>query len=231
MREGFKFEGDDLVVTFSKEDLLAAEGTAAFYRCLNAEADTKAARKELERSNAALRNAEKELAALQEKYDQDMARARRREHSAEATARSDGYQAGYKDAMEARAAQPDSVVYFLDFGETIKIGYSTNFRSRLKDLKPKSVFAVIPGHRNKEADLHKQFKEFRQGRSEQFEKSAELLRFVADLETDIAWCDKRQAVLSIEKTHGCLCSSCCLEQTAEQQAFHAEFANREVDAA
>jgi hypothetical protein len=73
---------------------------------------------------------------------------------------------GRRDEIAAR----EPVIYFIAAGDDlIKIGYTTNLRSRLRSLRtahPKElqILLVIPGSRDDEQDLHRRFVEFRVGR-------------------------------------------------------------------
>lgn len=70
-----------------------------------------------------------------------------------------------------------SVVYYVDFGDTIKIGTSTRLAYRLTSLRRNTshVLATEPGDRALESARHQQFKHLRVGSSEQFEATVELL--------------------------------------------------------
>lgn len=62
------------------------------------------------------------------------------------------------------------VVYFVLNGNRVKIGTTTNLRNRVRalSLPSSNVIAVVPGGRNKEADLHAALSHLRIGRTEWF---------------------------------------------------------------
>lgn len=79
-------------------------------------------------------------------------------------------------------AQVDSVVYYVEIGSYIKIGYSKNLRSRLQALRvPVSdLLAVEPGGRSEEARRHEQFGHLRiNKRWENFRPEPDLLEHIA----------------------------------------------------
>lgn len=55
------------------------------------------------------------------------------------------------------AGQRRGTVYFMRFGDLIKIGYSADLRQRLKALRPDSVLATMPGTMQDERALHARF--------------------------------------------------------------------------
>lgn len=71
-----------------------------------------------------------------------------------------------------------SSVYFIRLGSRVKIGFSTNVRSRLADLPHEQVLGVIPGTFADENRLHKQFAHLRTT-GEWFRAEPELLEFIA----------------------------------------------------
>jgi hypothetical protein len=87
---------------------------------------------------------------------------------------------GRSDEMAAR----ESVIYFIACGDDlIKIGHTTNLRSRVRSLRtatPKelSVLLVIPGTRDDEQELHRRFSAHRAGR-EWFYRSDAILEFIS----------------------------------------------------
>ena len=56
---------------------------------------------------------------------------------------------------------PESVIYFIRFGDRVKIGYTTKLERRLKQLPHDEVLAVVPGSRDDERALHARFAAFR----------------------------------------------------------------------
>jgi hypothetical protein len=57
----------------------------------------------------------------------------------------------------SRPAHTVPVVYYLQFGDRIKIGTSTNFRSRIKAIPHDRILAIEKGTRSLEQARHKQF--------------------------------------------------------------------------
>jgi hypothetical protein len=92
----------------------------------------------------------------------------------------------------------DSVVYFLANGGRVKIGYTTNLRSRLGSLalRSDSLLLALHGGPELERALHVRFAAYRNGTTEWFELSPDVFRFisaphpsataVAGLATDVA---------------------------------------------
>lgn len=71
-----------------------------------------------------------------------------------------------------------SVVYFIQRGDRIKIGYSTNLTTRLRALKGDRVLLALPGSRAHESALHELFKAHRI-EGEWFRPDAEIMEFIA----------------------------------------------------
>lgn len=69
---------------------------------------------------------------------------------------------------ELRPAKPiykrgrPSVVYYMRFGNRVKIGFSTNLRSRMATLCPDEVLAIEPGYQGEERAQHVRFAELRE---------------------------------------------------------------------
>lgn len=76
-----------------------------------------------------------------------------------------------------RAEAHDPVVYYVKFGDRVKIGTTTNFQARMSNIPHDEVLAVEPGGRELEQLRHKQFAEARSHR-EWFDLSAELFRHI-----------------------------------------------------
>jgi hypothetical protein len=74
-----------------------------------------------------------------------------------------------------------SVVYFLANGGRVKIGYTTNLKSRLASLalRNDSVLLVLHGGPDLERALHSHFAAYRDGTTEWFELAPEVFRFIA----------------------------------------------------
>jgi hypothetical protein len=97
--------------------------------------------------------------------------------------------AHYVDAPEdfdmPRRAFPEdeprpSVVYFIRFGDRIKIGYSANLERRLQTIPHDEVLLTIPGASTAEANLHRTFAADRIT-GEWFHASPRLLAAIQDL--------------------------------------------------
>ncbi|MEU0752016.1 GIY-YIG nuclease family protein [Streptomyces albogriseolus] len=75
----------------------------------------------------------------------------------------------------------DSVVYFLANGGRVKIGYTTNLRSRLASLALRSdaVLLVLHGGPELERALHARFSAYRNDSTEWFELSPEIFKYIA----------------------------------------------------
>jgi hypothetical protein len=61
--------------------------------------------------------------------------------------------------------QPQSVVYFVEIGKHIKIGFTTNLKQRLKSFRTSSpdvdLLLAIPGNRDLERTLHEKLSDCR----------------------------------------------------------------------
>lgn len=73
------------------------------------------------------------------------------------------------------------VIYYIQHGDRIKIGASTNWRSRLKAHPHDRVLALEPGWLKQEARRHKQFAENRYGITEWFQPHDALWDHIIDL--------------------------------------------------
>ena len=75
----------------------------------------------------------------------------------------------------------DSVVYFVANGGRVKIGYTTNLKSRISALalRTDSVLLALPGGAELERALHTRFAEHRNGDTEWFEMSPEIFHYAS----------------------------------------------------
>lgn len=75
----------------------------------------------------------------------------------------------------------DSVVYFLANGGRVKIGYTTNLKSRLGSLALRrgAALLALQGGPELERALHSHFAAYRDGSTEWFELSPEIFRYIA----------------------------------------------------
>jgi len=81
---------------------------------------------------------------------------------------------------------PSAVVYYIDLGEHIKIGFTTSLDRRLSALRVdrEQLLAYEPGGRDLEKQRHREFKAERLGQRENFRKSERLMRHIeATVET------------------------------------------------
>ena len=81
-----------------------------------------------------------------------------------------------------------AVVYYVQIGDYIKIGYTTRLRSRLRDLRidAQSLLAIEPGSPDLERERHKQFTKDRISRRENFHPSTELMTHISRLKQEHA---------------------------------------------
>lgn len=79
--------------------------------------------------------------------------------------------------------QHDPVVYFLVNGNRIKIGYTTNLSARLAAfaLRSSSIALLLAGDQQLEKQLHLQFAAYRIERTEWFDHSSAIERFIAGI--------------------------------------------------
>lgn len=82
----------------------------------------------------------------------------------------------------ARLAIKDraGVVYFMRFGQLIKIGFTTDLPQRVKSLRPDQLLALMPGTMRDEESLHARFGPWRD-HGEYFRPGLDLLDFIDSL--------------------------------------------------
>ena len=80
----------------------------------------------------------------------------------------------------------ESVVYFIRNGSRVKIGWTTNLRTRLSSLSlpPSAVATLIPGGPAEEKMLHKRFCRTRVKGTEWFEDSSAIKAYIAGHEPE-----------------------------------------------
>ena len=78
------------------------------------------------------------------------------------------------------------VVYYLRFGDRIKIGTSANLRQRLAVLPHDELLAIELGDRAKENSRHVQFDSFRFGKTEWFRPDDVLVRHIRKLRAGVS---------------------------------------------
>jgi hypothetical protein len=88
------------------------------------------------------------------------------------------------ELTEAKAALEHGLVYYLQVGDQIKIGFSGDIRRRMRAYPPGSkLLAVEPGTKKLERQRHGEFYEWLVAGREWFEPSAELIQHTRDLFT------------------------------------------------
>ena len=75
---------------------------------------------------------------------------------------------------------PVGKVYFMRFGDRIKIGFTTNLHKRLQHVPNDELLASMPGSRHTETKMHKQFAHLRIV-GEWFSMGPDLLEFIEGL--------------------------------------------------
>lgn len=96
------------------------------------------------------------------------------------------------------------VVYYLRFGDRIKIGTSSNPKSRLASIVHDELLAFEPGGRILEQERHAQFASHRLDRSEWFSVHEDLLRHIRTVNVggDDPWSTYRRWVSEQIALHG-----------------------------
>ena len=81
---------------------------------------------------------------------------------------------------KAVANQARSVVYYVRIGDSIKIGYTVNLKSRMSALRVRQsdVLATEPGGKALEAQRHRKFAAIRKGKREDFEPTFALIQHI-----------------------------------------------------
>lgn len=86
-----------------------------------------------------------------------------------------------READHKKAVQAQSVVYYVRIHNYIKIGYTTNVRARMSQLRVDSlsdVLATEPGGKDLELSRHKQFADLRIGARENFKADKRLMAHI-----------------------------------------------------
>jgi hypothetical protein len=92
------------------------------------------------------------------------------------------------DYQEVAPEPPSPRVYFLRSGDRVKIGFTTDLRTRMAALRcgnalEVQLLKVVPGGRAEEAALHRRFNHLRvKKRSEWFRAEPDLLDYIAMLD-------------------------------------------------
>jgi hypothetical protein len=86
-------------------------------------------------------------------------------------------------AQQAAEREAGAIVYYLRIGDRIKIGFTTNLKQRLSNLRldPGCVLATEPGGREVEWARHQDFADERYGRREDFAPSDRLIEHIERL--------------------------------------------------
>lgn len=121
------------------------------------------------------------------------------------------------------------VVYFARAGDNVKIGTSTQLKTRLQAfyLTLDDVLIVIPGGRDVETACHKRFAESRiagPGRRELFRLSGKLSIFLASVRADAADADPEDAASVVSLRRACAdrvlnCSLDAARKAAQRPGF------------
>lgn len=94
----------------------------------------------------------------------------------------DRFEQGIQEAAAKRTPVNTSVVYFVRFGDLIKIGFTTSMTTRMAAIQPDEILLTLPGGRPHERALHEVFKEHRV-RGEWFRACQEILDFIEEQKT------------------------------------------------
>ena len=86
---------------------------------------------------------------------------------------------GQKDSKLIKAAGRKDVVYFVRFGDRVKIGYSANFQRRMSEVPYDEILLLLPGTTAHERGLHEIFKEHRIT-GEWFHAHPDIMEFVKE---------------------------------------------------
>ena len=65
--------------------------------------------------------------------------------------------AGSKNRARPGAADRPGIIYFAQFGDLVKIGYTTDLTTRMAKLRPDRLLALRPGSMRDERALHARF--------------------------------------------------------------------------
>lgn len=101
--------------------------------------------------------------------------------------RSDAQQLSHRSTW--MATREVEVVYYVRIDErTVKIGTSRNLLQRLKQMcrRPDDVLAIEFGGRDLERQRHQAFRHLRQGKTERFRVSADLLAHIREVRSSVA---------------------------------------------
>lgn len=95
----------------------------------------------------------------------DTARREAAENSARKAAEDHSRLEATKHAVaNGERIEPESVVYYMRVGDRVKIGYTSNLKSRVAQVMPEEVLATEPGGRLMEGVRHRQFADLRVAR-------------------------------------------------------------------
>jgi hypothetical protein len=92
-----------------------------------------------------------------------------------------------RSKLTAQIRQSNSVVYYVQVGDLIKIGTTTNLVARVNAYPPGSVLlATEPGDVDLERQRHQQFADCLAARNEWFTPTKRLMEFIAGLKASAA---------------------------------------------
>lgn len=96
---------------------------------------------------------------------------------------SQGSAFGYVDPADIPNVAHEPIVYFLRVGDRVKIGYTTNLRTRITALalRPDNVVLLLVGGRDLEQDLHMRFGNARLGETEWFRLTSEVANYIDEM--------------------------------------------------
>jgi hypothetical protein len=82
-----------------------------------------------------------------------------------------------REAAHKEALKQQSVVYYVRIHDVIKIGFTTNVKQRMQQLRvpTDAILATEPGGREIEVDRHRQFADLRIGTMENFKPAKRLI--------------------------------------------------------
>lgn len=110
--------------------------------------------------------------------------------------RNEDHPYGYIDPTAIPSRPHEPVVYFLRNGDRVKIGYTTNLRTRMVSLalRPADVVLLLDGGQELEAALHERFAVHRCRSTEWFELAPDLLEYINTMRTKADLPELRKAM-------------------------------------
>jgi ribosomal protein S27AE len=108
------------------------------------------------------------------------------ELDADAARAVNGYASGFRSLPRPATVPPTSVVYYIRFGDRIKIGTTTDLPKRLIALPHDEVLLTEPGSYELEQQRHRQFNRHLIAGREWFEAHPDLLAFITERRAALA---------------------------------------------